>query len=41
MRTLKLLILFSTLFLSGCAKEDDDFNTDPEYVLKDKETMIS
>ena len=41
MKSLKLLILFSILFLSGCAKEDDEFNTDPEYVLIDKETMIS
>jgi|TARA_R100000963_G_C4595185_1_gene70923 uncharacterized lipoprotein YajG len=41
MKSLKLLILFSILFLCGCTKEDDEFNTTPEYVLIDKETMIS
>ena len=41
MRTLKILVLFFLLFLCGCKCLHDEFDTDPVYVLIDKETMIS
>ncbi len=40
MRSLKILVLFSLLFLCSC-KDNDEFNTEPEYVLIDRETMLS
>jgi hypothetical protein len=41
MRTLKILVLFSLLFLCSCQhKNNDEFNTTPEYVLIDKETIL-
>lgn len=40
MRTLKILVLFSLLFLCSC-KTGDEFDTKPVYVLIDRVTILS
>ena len=40
MRTLKIIVLFSLLFLCSCNCLHDEFDTSPEYVLIDKETIL-
>ena len=35
------IALIMVICITGCKKKDDEFNTNPKYVLKDSEVMLS